>query len=244
MSTLRNVLKGLTGNLSEKNYDETFAEYRLWFDIGTTHNYLNDEGQVANDIRGIIKSNLLRPDNGDLIHPAIHLYLRFVRDIGADPTMSAQVPKLSRSFESAVDWCFEEHLFIAAYSDEIDTWDYNCRYPPDLAGFSQRKVVFLEQINLIACWANLGYVKRPVIRDHILQSLVSRPKSYDYQADAIIILFKVAGATFGTFADPPVVDRCLELLKNHYSNNASRSLLVQVRTPHTVKGGRRADMNV
>ena len=243
MSTLRNVLKGLTGNLSEKNYDETFAEYRLWFDIGTAHNYLNDENQVANDVRGIIQSNLLRPDNGDLIHPAIHLYLRFVGDIEVDPTMSAQMPKLTRSFEAAVDRCFEEHLSMAAYSDYIDS------QPPkyqgnNLAELTQRKVTFFEEINLIACWANLGYVKRAVIRDHILQSLVSRPKLYDHQADAIIILFKVAGATFGTFADPSVVDRCLEVLKNHYSNNASRSLLVQVRIPHMVKEGHRVDMNV
>ena len=127
MSTLRNVLKGLTGNLSEKNYDETFAEYRLWLDIGITHNYLNDEDQVANDVRGIMKSGLLRPGNGDLIDPAIHLYLRFVRDIEADPTMSAQVPKLARSFEAALDRCFEEHLSIAAESNYIDSQDSRYR---------------------------------------------------------------------------------------------------------------------
>ena len=69
--------------------------------------------------------------------------------------------------------------------------------------------------NLIAHWANLGYVEEAVIRNHILQSLISHPKLYDHQADALIILFKLAGTTFEAYADPSVVDRCFELLKGH-----------------------------
>jgi hypothetical protein len=233
MSALRAVLQGLACNLSEENYDETFAQYRLWLDIGITHGHLNDQDQVANDVRGIMHSSLLKPDNGDFIHPAVHLYHRFVRDIEVDPTMSAQVPKLARSFEAAVDRCFEQNLSIVGIQDMVEREQY--RYSSDIERLGRERVEFARQINLVACWANLGYVKRVVIRDHILQSLTSLPKLYNHQADAIIILFKTAGATFGTFADPSLVDRCLELLKNHYSNNASRSLLVQVRTSHTVR---------
>ena len=227
------ILRDLICNLSEENYDETFAKYRLWLDIGITHGYLNDKDQVANDIGRILQSNLLRPDNGELIHPAIHLYLRFVRDIEADPTMSAQVPKLARSFEAAVDRRFGENLSIADLDDMVEREQHQCG--GDVYLLAQERVAFAEQINFVACWANLGYVKKVVIRDHILQSLTSLPKLYDHQADAIIILFKIAGATFGTIADHSVVDRCLELLKNHSSNNTSRSRLVQVRTPHPVK---------
>ena len=42
---------------------------------------------------------------------------------------------------------------------------------------------------------------------------------YDHQADALIILFKLAGATFEAYADPSVVDRCFELLQGHKYHN-------------------------
>ena len=61
-----------------------------------------------------------------------------------------------------------------------------------------------------------------MIRDHILQSLISHPKLYDHQADALIILLKLAGATFAAYADPSVVDRCFELLKHHKFYNHYR----------------------
>jgi len=91
-------------------------------------------------------------------------------------------------------------------------------------------------MNFIARWANLGFVKEAVIRDHILQSLISHPKLYDHQADALIILFKLAGATFETYADPSVVDRCFQLLQGHYTRNSEKRKMVQVHTPHVVKG--------
>ena len=76
-------------------------------------------------------------------------------------------------------------------------------------------VDFYTDANLIAHWANLGYVEEAAIHNHILQSFISHPKLYDHQADALIILFKLAGATFDAYTDPSVVDRCFELLKGH-----------------------------
>ena len=87
--------------------------------------------------------------------------------------------------------------------------------------------------NLIARWANSGHVDQATIRNHILQSLISHPKLYDHQADALIILFKIAGATFEAYADPSVVDRCFELLKNYYDRNSVKGRLVQVRPPRS-----------
>ena len=74
---------------------------------------------------------------------------------------------------------------------------------------------FYADANLIAHWTNLGIVEETAIRNHILQSLISHPKLYIHQANALVILFKVAGATFEAYADPSVVDRCFELLKYH-----------------------------
>ena len=90
---------------------------------------------------------------------------------------------------------------------------------------------FISEANLIACWANLGCVEESAIHNHILQSLISKPvpKLYDHQVDAIIVLFRIAGATFEAYADPSVVDRCFELLKDHYNHNSTKGQLVQVR---------------
>jgi len=75
-------------------------------------------------------------------------------------------------------------------------------------------VYFYAEANLLAHWANLGYLEEPAIC-HILQSLISHSILHDHQADALIILFRLAGATFEAYADPSVVSRCFELLKGH-----------------------------
>ena len=112
---------------------------------------------------------------------------------------------------------------------------------------------FYADVNLIARWANLGYVEEAAIRSHILQSLVSHPTLHDHQAWALIILFKLAGATFGAFADPSVVDRCFELLKNHpilYPGSGrggsgweELERTRHVRAPCVVKGDRWSEMD-
>ena len=53
---------------------------------------------------------------------------------------------------------------------------------------------------------NLGYVEEAAIRDRILQSLISHPKLYGHQADALTTLFKLMGATFEAYADPSVLN--------------------------------------
>jgi hypothetical protein len=73
----------------------------------------------------------------------------------------------------------------------------------------------LVDANLIAHCANLGYIEEAAIRNHILQSLISYPCLYDHLADSLIVLFKIAGATFGAYADHSVIDRCFELLGSH-----------------------------
>jgi len=100
---------------------------------------------------------------------------------------------------------------------------------------------FYADTSLVAHWANLGYVEEASIRDHILQSLISHPKLYDHQANALIILFKLAGATFEAFADPSVVDRCFEFLKGSYGRGTAKWESVEVRVLPTVKGGHRAE---
>jgi len=117
---------------------------------------------------------------------------------------------------------------------------------------------FYTGATFVAHLANLGCVEGAAIRNHILQSLISHPKLYDHQVDALITLFKLAGATFGAYVDPSVVDRCFDLLKGHTYNppqiytlsedqrqyeNRYRQVregLFQVRAPRLVKGDRKA----
>ena len=88
---------------------------------------------------------------------------------------------------------------------------------------------FLADANFVAHWVNLGYVGESPVRNHILQSLISHPALYEHQADALIILFKLAGATFEKYVEPSVVDRCFELLKGYYGANSVKGQPVQVR---------------
>ena len=80
--------------------------------------------------------------------------------------------------------------------------------------------------------------------------LISHPILRDHQVDALLILFKLAGATFEAYADSSVVDRCFELLKGHKFTSAypsydqryhdylqPRTALVQVRAPRVMKCG-------
>ncbi|KAF9646058.1 hypothetical protein BDM02DRAFT_3189181 [Thelephora ganbajun] len=210
MSDFREILCDLVKNLSEGNYDKSFAQYRFWLDIGTAHGHINGQDQVRNDIGRILQSELLGPDSRELIHPTAHLFFRFVGDVKADEIMSGHVSGLEQSCAGTVNWLFGANLSLVNFGN--------------MQGKSTR---FLTEMNLFACWANLGYVEEVVIRNRILQSLISHPKLYDHQADALIILFKLAGATFGAYTDPSVVDRCFELLKNHYSRDSNRGRLVQ-----------------
>ena len=61
----------------------------------------------------------------------------------------------------------------------------------------------------------IWYMEEAAIRNHILQLLLSHQKLCDYRADALAILFKLAGAAFEAYTDPSIVDHCFELLQDH-----------------------------
>jgi len=207
--------------LSDPNYEQSFAFYRLWFDIGQTRDRIPPD-LIFDAIWENRLTSSIDPDRGELIHSTAHLIFRFASDAESDqilaPHNSGLQDRLCTRFlreffnnNLAVVWC---------------------------GGNSYRGEVvdnFYVDANLVARWVNLGFVDEVVIRDHILQSLISHRTLYNHQADALIILFKLAGATFGAYTDPSVVDRCLELLRTHYGRGLVKGRLVQVRAPRTVK---------
>ena len=255
MSDIDNALGSAVRQLSDENYAHSLAFCRLWFDIGQTHDQTPTDRlfDAIWNSRGI-GSSTIDPAKGKIIDLAAHLIVRFASDAEPDHLLSPHNSGLqSRLCAKTLREFFNSNLRISCGS---------------LSGGN-----VCADANLIAHWANLGYVEETVIRNHILQSLISHPKLYDHQADALIILFKLAGATFEAYADPSVVDRCFGLLKDHkyYNqdlinyNNADpyyrssrgwpevlsrgnsydlmKKELVQVRAPRPVKGDHRAKPN-
>jgi hypothetical protein len=230
MDIIRSALDSVVPELSDENYDQSFAFYRCWFDIGQTYHQIPsdlalDTILLKNRATGSIDAN-----RGELIHTTAHLIVRFAGDAESDRILAPHNAGLqSRLCTKILQDFFIDNLGQVRGA-ETGSWNS--------AGY------FHTNTNLIAYWANLGYVEEATIRDHILQSLISHPKLYDHQANALIILFKLAGATFEAYADHSVVDRCFELLKDQYGRDSVKGKLVQVRTLPVVKGSHRAQTNV
>ena len=216
-------LNSVVSNLSDENYDQSLAFYRVWADVGYIYSRIPSEN-ISNTIWNNRGSSAVDPKAGNLFHPTAHLILRFASDVESNCMVGLHSAGLqSRLCAKTLRSFFEFNASSVKYKDE-GCWHYSC-----LEGSGS---LVATDSNLIAQWANSGCVEEVAIRDHILQSLISYPKLYDHQADALIILFKIAGATFEAYADPSVVDRCFGLLKNHYAPGSTKNNLVQVCIPH------------
>ena len=229
MQTIGDALGFVVGELSDHNYTQSLDFYRFWCSTEQTHLQIPSD-QIFDAIwNNRAVGSPIDSRSTKLIHPAADLFLRFAGDVESDPVLSSYSSGLRGRLCAGSLREFSSNNLMAA------------RYGRDAVGS------FYADTNLIAHWANLGYVEEAAIRDHILQSLISHPKLYDHQADALIILFKLAGPTIEAYADQSVVDRCFELLKNHIYNRPHpeygprcchnsgalrvKSELVQVRTP-------------
>jgi hypothetical protein len=229
MSEIQQRLSSVVRSLSDQNYEQSLAFYRLLLQIGLTHSKIAPD-QILDDLWNARGSGKVSSGNSNLFHPTAHLVIRFASDAESDPTLAPYTAKLqSRLCTKILGSFFETNM------ECVRQWQYE-----------RPKNRFVSIANLVARWANIGYVEESAIRNHILQSFTFEPllKLHDHQADALIILFKIAGATFEAYADPSVVDRCFELLKDHYGSNTVKGRLVQVRVAHTVEGGRQIDVNL
>jgi hypothetical protein len=210
-------LDSVVSQLSDENYEQSFALYRFWFDIGQTYHQIPSD-LVSNAILSNRATDSINAGRGELIHTTAHLTLRFANDVESDRILALHNAGLqNRLCARILQDFFSNNLEIVWDVDRNgEHWACSPEY-------------FCTNANFIARWANLGYVEEAAIRDHLLQSLIAYPNLYDHQADALIILFKLAGATFEAYADPSAIDRCFELLKGHYSGNSVKRKLIQVR---------------
>jgi len=215
MTNIQAALDSVIAKISDQNYDQSLAFYRFWFEIAQTYSQ-SPPDQIFNDIYGNRWPGAVDTRHGKHIHPTAHLILRFASDAESDRILGPYSVGLQSRLSTSVLQEFFENNMENVQCEERNSWGGVTYWFPANANF-------------IAHWANLGYVEKTAIRDHILQSLISHPKLYKCQADALIILFKLAGATFAEYADPAVVDRCFELLKVHYERDSVRGDLVRVR---------------
>jgi len=237
MRSIGEALGLVVGELSDQNYAQSLDFYRFWLGAGQTYTQIPLD-QIFDAIwNNRAAGSSIVPNSGQLTHSTAHLILRFAGDAESDHILAPYTgPELQRRLSTRSLQEFSNNNLIVA------------RYGQETVG------EFYVDANLVACWANLGCVEETAIRDHVLQSLISHPKLYDHQADALIILFKLAGATFDAYADPSVVDRCFELLKGHIytppwpSNYQAhhdylrvRRELVQVSVPRAVEYSNRAE---
>ena len=222
MDNIRSALDLVVPELSNESYDQSFAFYRCWFDIGQTYHQIPSDLALDTILLKNRATGSVRADRGELIHTTAHLIVRFAGDAESDRILVPHNAGLqSRLCTTILREFFSKNL-VYVRGVETGSWGSSA--------------YFHTNTNPIAHWANVGPVEEAAIHNHILQSLISHPKLYHHQADALIILFKLAGATFKAYADPSVVNRCFELLKDQYSRDLMRGKLVQVCTLPIVKG--------
>ena len=234
MQTIEEALGFVVGGLSDQNYTESLAFYRFWLGVGGAYLEIPSDQIFSAIWNHRAAASSINASCGKLLHASAHLILRFASDAESDHVLAPHSSRLqSRLCARTLREFSSNNLMIARYKAGWDT----------VSGFC-------ADVNLIAHWANLGYVEEAAIRNHVLQSLISHPKLYAHQAVALIILFQLAGATFEAYVDPSVIDRCFELLKAHSASYPpdygrydqaclERKANIQVCVPCLSKGARR-----
>ena len=207
MENFQAALNKKIAELSDKNYDQTLAFFRLWFEIGQT------QSKIPPDAVLCALRTYRSPNSTDhnLTDQTAYLVLRFASDAESDHILAPHSVELqSRLCAESLRLFFDTDLGVA-YNQ--GPWDRS----------------YNTHVNLLAHYINLGYVGETAVRDHILQSLISHSTLRDHHTYALVVLFKIAGATLAAYADPTVINRCFGLLKA--SCGWPKQGTIQVNTP-------------
>ena len=219
MDDIKYSLGPIVRGLSDENYEQSLAFYRLWVDIGRTYSQIPSE-QIFDTTWNNRTPSSVNPSGGQIIHPAAHLVSRFANDTESDRIRSPRsAGPQSRPCARVLQGFFEGNMTAVRLKDG--------GHSDSGTIFSKTSAAFITDANLVAHWVNLGFVEEVAIRNHVLQSLIYHSALYNHQAEALIVLFKVAGAAFEAYAEPGVVDRCFELLKNHCYRSSGKTRLRQ-----------------
>jgi len=149
MEEISTALNLVVSGLSGENYTQSLDFFRFWFDIGQTYHQTPSD-QIFNAIWSNRAMGLTMDFSRKELTRAAHLILRFASDAESDDILAPHSSGLqNRLCTRAVREFFTNNLMaVRGYSES-----------QDYAG-----------ANLMAHWANLGYVEEAAIRNHILQS--------------------------------------------------------------------------
>ena len=208
MKNIQKALSSALSRLSDTCYIQSLDYFHLWLRIGQKYSQ-NLPDLIFDAIYGYRAGGLWNDKRYLNGYSVGHLIPRFVDDVESDPVFAPYSAGLRNRFCARILQEF--------FDGDLETMN---------AGVHCASAQFYADVNFIAQCANLGYIEEDMIRDYIFQSLISHPKLHDHQVDALVILFKIAGATFEAYVDPAVVDRCFQLLKNHNFSTGSYAVLV------------------
>lgn len=181
MLNVKPILDLLVSSLSKENYKKSLTSYHFWFKLGQTYSQI-PPGLVFDTIQN--HANNLRPPD-DFIFLTPPLILRFAKD--------AESSHLLGSHSAGLLNCLCTSILREFFDFGVEASSNSSHFSTD----------HIMNANFIAHCANLGYIDEIAIRDHILQSLtdISPPSLLHHLTDTLIILFKIAGATFTSFSD-------------------------------------------
>ena len=226
---IEEALSSVVGKITDRNYEQSLACFRFWLKIGQTYCQIPyDPGPdysktlfeyVFDAIWRNRTATPIDPGCGKLVHPTAHLILRLARDVESDHLLAHHGDGLQTRLRTKVLLeFFKTNLELVQGKNDhpapVQRWGGHPTPAQGKSGLPNRLQSFCADTSLIAHCINLGHVEEDVIHNHILQSLITHPNLYDHQADGLIILFKLAGTTLERYADPSVVDRCFNLLKD------------------------------
>lgn len=228
---IENALSSVVDNITDQNYNQSLACFRFWIKTGQTYCQPVLDDPLEPGYSRTLSDHILDAISGregtpiapgrntrgalPLVHPIAHLILRLARDIESDHLLAPHDEGFRSRLSARVLMEFFKNNLTLVRGD----------------GYPNRTRSFRTNTNLIAHCINLGHVEEDAIRNHIIQSLIAHPTLYAHQVDALIVLFKLAGATFEAYTDPSVVDRCFDLLKDYNYLDPAKKELMEVCVP-------------
>jgi hypothetical protein len=201
MLSIESALSSVVCGSSEKTYEKSLEVYRFRFELCRAYSQLPFD--LIFDSIWKHRDRVSSPN--PYLFPNCHLILRFANDAESDAVLASHSAGLRNRFCASV---LQEFFDL---------------------GMSSLDGHFLLDASLVAHAANLGYIEEFTIRNHILQSLILYPSPDKRQVEALVILFRIAGATFGEYVDSSVIDRCFGVFGWWNNDSSSRSQRIQVR---------------
>jgi len=129
MTAIQVALGSTIAKISDHRYDRSIAFHRLWFEMAQTYSEIPPD-QIFDDIyNNGWSAAVVDTRYGKLIHPTVHLILRFASDAESDPILGPHSVGLQVHLCTRILRGFFENHVSNARSDEQGIWGayFSCR---------------------------------------------------------------------------------------------------------------------